>query len=82
VHACARAERSHISNEFGGNVVGASVRRFDVVGHWSHLTAVLADGHLVLLEAHVDKYARGTFPLGAKILLTWKPGAATVIPAN
>jgi ABC-type Fe3+/spermidine/putrescine transport system ATPase subunit len=82
VHACARAKRNHISNEFGCKVVGASVRRFDVVGHWSHLTAALADGHLVLLEAPVDKYARGTFPLRAKILLTWEPGAATVIPAN
>jgi ABC-type Fe3+/spermidine/putrescine transport system ATPase subunit len=82
VHASAGAERNHISKEFGGNVVGASVRNFDVVGHLSHLTAALPDGHLVSLEAHVDKYARGTFPLGAEILLSWKPGAATVIPAN
>lgn len=81
VHPAARVDRDRIAANYGGNVVGANVTRFDVVGHVSHLTAALPDGRTVSLEAHVDKYQPDAFPVGADILLSWQPTEATVIPA-
>ncbi|MCY1309088.1 hypothetical protein D9M70_591470 [compost metagenome] len=81
VHPAARVDRDRIAANYGGNVVGANVTRFDVVGHVSHLTAALPDGRTVSLEAHVDKYQPDAFPVGADILLSWQLTEATVIPA-
>ncbi|HEX8046629.1 ABC transporter ATP-binding protein [Rhizobium sp.] len=81
VHASEGADRQRIASAFGGNVVGARIERFDVVGHISHLTASLSDGRSLALEAHVDKYRPGAFAVGAGVLLAWNPAEATVIPA-
>ncbi|MDQ0458026.1 ABC transporter ATP-binding protein [Rhizobium paknamense] len=63
------------------NAVPARVARFDVVGHVSHILATLEDGRSVSLEAHVEKYRPGSFAVDAPVTLSWKPEAATVIPA-
>ncbi|GGC80794.1 ABC transporter ATP-binding protein [Chelatococcus reniformis] len=63
------------------NVVGATVRRSDVVGHVSHIAVALPTGTPVALEGHVDKYPPDAFPAGGDIVLTWKAAEATVIPA-
>lgn len=65
----------------GGNVINATIRRSDVIGHISHLSVELPDGRPISLEAHTDKYPPGAFPAGTDILLTWKAAEATVIPS-
>ncbi|QND66291.1 ABC transporter ATP-binding protein [Mesorhizobium loti] len=82
VHTLSSATRAAISRQSGGNVIDAKIRRFDVVGHISHLSVELPDGREIALEAHIDKYPPGVFPVGSPILLAWNPGQATVIPAN
>ncbi|MDX3929708.1 MAG: ABC transporter ATP-binding protein [Shinella sp.] len=82
VHKAEEATRQRISREGIGNLVDARIERFDVVGHISHLTASLPDGRSVSLEAHVDKYRPGAFPVGSGVLLSWNPAEATVIPAH
>lgn len=81
VHAGEGAARQEIAGEYDGNLIDAKLTGFDVVGHVSHLTATLADGRQVSLEAHVDKYRPGRFAIGSDILLSWRPSEATVIPA-
>ena len=66
----------------GGNAVTGRIARALVVGHISNLAVELPDGHMVALEAHVDKYPPGVFAPGADILLTWSAAEATVIPAS
>ncbi|MGO8105687.1 hypothetical protein AB9F46_35880, partial [Rhizobium leguminosarum] len=47
----------------------ARIRRFDVVGHISHLSVALPDGRILALEAHVDKYPPVAFPVDALVAL-------------
>lgn len=82
VHAAGGSARANLVEVFGGNVVGARVERFDVVGHISQIGISLPDGRGLALEAHVDKYRPGAFPIGAPVMLTWDPADATVIPAH
>ncbi len=82
VHAVAAGGRAEIARLSGGNAIDAKIRRFDVVGHISHLSVALPDGRMLALEAHVDKYPPGAFPVDADITLAWKPERATVIPAH
>jgi len=82
VHAAGGSGRENFVEAFGGNVVGARVERFDVVGHISQIGISLPDGRGLALEAHVDKYRPGAFPIGAPVMLTWDPADATVIPAH
>lgn len=82
VHAGEGASRDQIARQYDGNLIDATLTGFDVVGHVSHLTASLADGRAVSLEAHVDKYRPGTFAVGSGIVLSWNPSDATVIPAT
>ncbi|MGV1760239.1 ABC transporter ATP-binding protein [Rhizobium sp. A22-96] len=82
VHATEGAARDSLAGAFGGNVVGARVDRFDVVGHISQIGVSLPDGRGLALEAHVDKYRPDLFPVGADVMLTWNPADATVIPAH
>ena len=81
VHAGEGAARDEISGKYAGNLIDARLTGFDVVGHVSHLTATLDDGRQVSLEAHVDKYRPGRFAVGSRIVLSWNPAEATVIPA-
>jgi putative spermidine/putrescine transport system ATP-binding protein/spermidine/putrescine transport system ATP-binding protein len=81
VHALDGARKLQIGAMSGGNVINAKLIRFDVVGHVSHLSAILPDGRRLSLEAHVDKYPPGAFAPDADIMLAWKPEQATVIPA-
>jgi putative spermidine/putrescine transport system ATP-binding protein/spermidine/putrescine transport system ATP-binding protein len=76
------AERERVAAGNGGNVIDATVERFDVVGHVSHLSARLPDGRSVSVESHVDKYRPGAFPVGAGVLLAWGIADATVIPTH
>ncbi|HWK64787.1 MAG TPA: ABC transporter ATP-binding protein [Rhizobiaceae bacterium] len=80
VHAA--AARETLVRGGATNLVDARVESFDVIGHISHLTAKLQDGRSVSLEAHVDKYQPGAFPVGSGVLLCWKAAEATVIPAH
>jgi putative spermidine/putrescine transport system ATP-binding protein/spermidine/putrescine transport system ATP-binding protein len=82
VHAAAEGSREAVAVATGGNVVGARIRRADVVGHISHLAVELDGGRQITLEAHVDKYPPGAFPVGGDVLLAWKPEEATVIPVR
>ncbi|MGM4983708.1 MULTISPECIES: ABC transporter ATP-binding protein [Rhizobium] len=82
VHAAETSARESLAGAFGGNVVGARVDRFDVVGHISQIGVSLPDGRGLALEAHIDKYRPGAFPVGAEVMLTWDPADATVIPAH
>ncbi|NTF46468.1 ABC transporter [Rhizobium sp. AC27/96] len=82
VHATEGAARDSLAGAFGGNVVGARVDRFDVVGHISQIGVSLPDGRGLALEAHIDKYRPDLFPIGADVMLTWNPADATVIPAH
>lgn len=82
IHAAATVERERVAGEFGGNLINATIARFDVVGHVSQIRATLTDGRTVVLEAHTDKYRPDAFPVGADIILSWKPTEATVIPAH
>ncbi len=82
VHTLNSAARATIARQSGGNVIDAKIRRFDIVGHISHLSVELPDGRAIALEAHIDKYPPGVFPAGSDILLAWNPGRATVIPAT
>jgi putative spermidine/putrescine transport system ATP-binding protein/spermidine/putrescine transport system ATP-binding protein len=82
LHTFGAGGREAIAAASGGNVIDATIRRFDVVGHISHLSVALPDGRVLALEAHVDKYPPGAFPIDAPIALAWKPERATVIPAH
>jgi putative spermidine/putrescine transport system ATP-binding protein/spermidine/putrescine transport system ATP-binding protein len=82
VHAADGAERGRIAADYSGNLIDARVTRFDVVGHVSQLAAALPDGRTVALEAHIDKYPPGAFPVGSNIILSWNATQATVIPAH
>jgi putative spermidine/putrescine transport system ATP-binding protein/spermidine/putrescine transport system ATP-binding protein len=81
VHAASAETRTAVSARSAGNVVAATIRRSDVVGHVSHLSVEIPGGRTVLLEAHIDKYPPGIFAPGGDILLAWAPAEATVIPA-
>jgi ABC-type Fe3+/spermidine/putrescine transport system ATPase subunit len=82
LHALSDGGRDQIAAASGGNIIDAKVSRFQVVGHVAHVEVDLPDGRTLSLEAHVDKYPPGAFPLEAPIALTWKPENATVIPAH
>jgi len=82
VHTTESSARESLAGAFGGNVVGARVDRFDVVGHISQIGVSLPDGRGLALEAHIDKYRPDLFPVGAEVMLTWNPADATVIPAH
>lgn len=83
MHPAASIAREVAANaaSCGDNRISARVQHFDVVGHISHLTAVLDDGRSISLAAHIDKYQPAAFPVDAAILLSWQPDEATVIPA-
>jgi putative spermidine/putrescine transport system ATP-binding protein/spermidine/putrescine transport system ATP-binding protein len=82
VHALDKGGRDAIAEACSGNVIDARIRRFDVVGHISHLSVALPDGRMLALEAHVDKYPPGAFAVDALVALAFKPENATVIPAH
>ncbi|RCS21769.1 ABC transporter ATP-binding protein [Phyllobacterium salinisoli] len=81
VHAGEGTAREEIALRYDGNLIDAKLTGFAVVGHVSHLTATLDDGRQVSLEAHIDKYQPGRFAVGSRIVLSWNPTEATVIPA-
>jgi putative spermidine/putrescine transport system ATP-binding protein/spermidine/putrescine transport system ATP-binding protein len=82
VHVALEGTRDTVGAVTGGNVVGAKIRRSDVVGHISHLLVELDGGREITLEAHIDKYPPGAFRTGGDVLLAWRPEEATVIPAR
>ncbi len=82
LHSLAEGGREAIAATAGGNIIDAKVSRFQVVGHVAQVEVDLPDGRTLSLEAHTDKYSPGSFPVAAPIALTWKPEAATVIPAH
>ena len=79
VHAAGAGASGRLATANEGNVVPATVRRTDVVGHVTHLSVDLPGGQAVSLEGHVDKYPPGSFLPGGDILLAWSPAEATVI---
>ncbi|MBB4008899.1 ABC transporter ATP-binding protein [Allorhizobium taibaishanense] len=82
LHASVGRGREEVAAANGGNAVDARILRADVVGHVSHISAQLADGRSLSLEAHVEKYRPDDFPVGSEVFLSWKPSDATVIPAH
>ncbi|MGV1953373.1 ABC transporter ATP-binding protein [Agrobacterium vitis] len=82
VHHGNREPLERVAVAHGGNAVHARIQRADVVGHVSHISAVLADGRSLSLEAHVEKYRPDEFPVGSDVFLSWKPSDATIIAAH
>lgn len=82
VFSSSDARRDQLAAEFSGNLIDARIERFDVVGHISHLNVTLSDNRNLMLEGHVEKYRPDSFAAGSKVILSWNPEQATVIPAH
>ena len=81
VHLHRANEQSEALAQNQGAAISAIVGRSNIVGHTRRLSVDLPPGRSLSLEAHVDKYPGAQFHTGEKVLLTWRPSAATIIAA-
>jgi ABC-type Fe3+/spermidine/putrescine transport system ATPase subunit len=81
IHAATDVTRKQLEARFGGNLVTGILERRDIVGHIMQMTIRLADGQVVLIDGHIDKYGIARLTPPTEIWIGWKPEDATVMAA-
>jgi ABC-type Fe3+/spermidine/putrescine transport system ATPase subunit len=70
--------QDEIRANFGSNVIPCTIDSLQIVGHIMHMIVRFADGKLINVEGHVDKY-RNRLKAGGSAFIAWKSANATVI---
>jgi putative spermidine/putrescine transport system ATP-binding protein/spermidine/putrescine transport system ATP-binding protein len=80
VFAAPAGSEPALGEDYAGNVLSGTVTARDSIGHVVQLTIRLAQGEIVQIEGHEDKFRDAMLTTDAPVWIAWPPHEASVFP--